>query len=85
MTEVTFERRQERLAVTKCTKEKIQEAGYRKKYVDVCKQEYLAVPYKLPTVIANFDDFLELNIPEPELKCQLYKYEVPKVTCKVRI
>ena len=84
MTEVTFQRRQEKLAVTKCTKEKIQE-GYKEKVVEVCKQDYKVVPYRLPAIIDSVDDFLELSIPEPAISCQLYRYEIPEVTCQVSI
>jgi len=81
MTEVTFQRRQEKLAVTKCTKEKIQE-GYKEKVVEVCKQDYVEAPYTLPSVAANINEFIEMSIPEPEKNCQTFRYEIPEVTCK---
>jgi hypothetical protein len=86
MTEVTFERRLEKFVVTKCAKEKIKDVYniYNEKVVEVCKQDYVTIPYKLPASIVSVDDFIELNIPQPELNCQVYKYEVPEVTCKVR-
>jgi len=81
MTEVTFERKLEKLAVSKCKKEKVK-AGYKEKVVEVCKQEYVEVPYTLPSLAENINEFLELSIPEPEQNCQTYRYEIPEVSCK---
>ena len=81
MTEVTFQRRQEKLAVTKCTKEKIQE-GYKEKVVEVCKQDYVEAPYTLPSVAANINEFIEMSIPEPEKTCKTIRFDIPVVTCK---
>ena len=71
------------MEVTRCEKGKSIGAGYKEKEVEVCKQDYEEVPYRLPAIIDNVDDFLELSIPEPAISCQLYRYEIPEVTCKV--
>ena len=84
MTEVTWERRQKRFAVNKCTKEIIKE-GYDEREVELCGQKYVEIPYTLPASVVSVDDFLELNIPEPEQSCQTYKYKVPEVICKVSV
>ena len=47
--------------------------GYEDKEVKECTQEVKEIPYRLPSIVDNLDDFLELNIPEPEMKCQLYR------------
>jgi len=82
MTEVTFERREEKFEVTKCVKEKLKSAGYKEKILEVCKQDYVEAPYRLPAIIDNVDDFLELNIPEPDMRCQVYRYDIPEVSCQ---
>ena len=81
MTEVTFQRRQEKLAVTKCTKEKIQE-DYKEKVVDKCTQNYVEVPYTLPSVAEEINEFIKMSIPEPEKTCQTFRYEIPEVNCQ---
>ena len=83
MTEITFERRQEKMEVTRCEKGKSIGAGYKEKEVQICKQAYEEVQYRLPAIIENVDDFLELNIPEPSLSCQVYRFEIPEVMCQV--
>jgi len=82
MTQVMFERRQEKLEVTRCEKGKSIGTGYKEKEVEVCKQAYEEFTYRLPAIIDNVDDFLDLNIPEPALSCQVYKYDIPEVTCQ---
>jgi len=82
MTEVTFERRHERLGATKCRKEKILETGYKEKEVEVCKHEYVEAPFSLPSVAENINEFIDMSIPEPDKNCQTYKFEIPEVTCK---
>ena len=83
MSEVTFERKVEKLGVTKCKKEKVKD-GYKEKVVEVCKQEYVEVPFTLPSVTENINEFIELSIPEPDENCQTYRYEIPEVSCRVR-
>ena len=83
MTEITFERRSEKLEVTKCEKVKSIGAGYKEMVEEVCKSGYEEVPYRLPTIVENVDDFLDLSLPEPSVNCQVYRYEIPEVACKV--
>ena len=83
MTEVTFERKVEKLAVTKCNKEKVK-VGYKEKLVEVCKEEHVEAPFTLPSVAENINEFIELSIPEPAENCQTYRYEIPEVNCRVR-
>jgi len=81
MSEVTFERKVEKLEVTKCKKEKVKD-GYKEKVVEVCKQEYVEVPFTLPSVAENINELIELSIPEPDENCQTYRYEIPEVNCR---
>jgi len=81
MTEVTFERKVEKLAVTKCKKEKVK-VGYKEKLVEVCKEEHVEAPFTLPSVAENINEFIELSIPEPAENCQTYRYEIPEVNCR---
>merc|ERR1719369_2553488 len=73
MTEVTFERKIEKLGVTRCSKERVKEG---------CKEEYVEAPYTLPTLAENINEFLDMNIPEPEKACHTFRYEIPEITCK---
>merc|ERR1712106_822102 len=81
MTQVMFERRQEKLEVTRCEKEIVKD-GYKEKEVEVCKQDYVETPYTLPSVADNINEFIEMSIPEPDENCQTYRYEIPEVNCK---
>jgi len=81
MTEVTWERRLEKLAVSKCKKEILKD-GYKENEVEVCKQDYVEAPYTLPSVADNINEFIEMSIPEPDENCQTYRYEIPEVNCK---
>jgi len=81
MTEITLDRKVEKLAVSKCKKEKVKD-GYREKEVEVCKQDYIEAPYILPSLAENINEFIELSIPEPDENCQTYRYEIPEVICK---
>ena len=70
--EITFEKKYKHFSVSKCKKSIVKD-GYKDKEVEECVQEDLEIPYRLPSIVDNLDDFLELNLPEPEMKCQLYK------------
>ena len=69
------------MAVTKCTKEKIQHA-HREEEVELCKQDYVVVPYVIPSVAENINEFIEMSIPEPEKTCKTIRFDIPVVTCK---
>ena len=81
LAEITFEKRLKKFAVSKCKKAIVKE-GYQEKDIEACEEEYVEIPYRLPSIVGTFDDFLELNLPEPEVKCQLYKYNIPEVMCE---
>ena len=70
--EITFERKFKSLSVSRCSKTVIKD-GYKDKEMDECVQVVKEIPYRLPSIVDNLDDFLELNIPEPEAQCQLYR------------
>ena len=70
--EITFERRVKPFTVTRCSRGLVTE-DYKEKEVEECVAETVELPYRLPSIVDNLDDFLELNIPEPEMKCQLYR------------
>ena len=73
LAEVTFERKNKPFKVTKCKKTIVKD-GYKEKEVEECVQEVQEIPYRLPSIVDNLEDFMELNIPEPEMRCQLYRY-----------
>ena len=70
--ELTFQRKIKPFKVTKCKKNIVKD-GYKEKEVEECVQEVLEIPYRLPSIVDNLEDFFELNLPEPEMKCQLYR------------
>ena len=72
LAEINFERKIKTFSVSKCKKTVVKD-GYKEKEVEECVQEQVDIPYRLPSIVDNLDDFFELNIPEPEMKCQLYK------------
>merc|ERR1711981_356308 len=81
LAEITFEKRMKKFAVSQC-KPVIVKEGYQEKNIEACEEEYVEIPYRLPSIVGTLDDFLELNLPEPEVKCQLYKYDIPEVMCQ---
>ena len=83
LAEITFEKRIKKFSVSQCKKAVLKE-GYKQKDIEACEEEYVEIPYRLPSIVDNLDDFYELNLPEPELKCQLYKVTSPfSFSCKV--
>ena len=83
LAEITFEKRLKKFSVSHC-KQAIVKEGYQQKDIEACEEEYVEIPYRLPSIVGTLDDFMELNLPEPEVKCQLYKYDIPEVMCQVR-
>lgn len=65
--ELTFQPRVEKLGVTRChvVPEK---HGYRQVEVEKCVMEFIDSPYILPDLAINVDDFLQLQLPEPDKK-----------------
>lgn len=63
--ELTFQPRVEKLGVTRChvVSEK---HGYRQVEVEKCVMEFIDTPYILPDLAINVDDFLQLQLPEPD-------------------
>jgi len=78
--ELTYQPRVEKMGVTRChlTTEK---HGYKQVQVEKCVMEYIDSPYILPDLAINVDDFLNLQLPEPEKRCAVYTYELPEVIC----
>ena len=78
--ELTFRPRVEKLGVTRChvVPEK---HGYRTIEVEKCVMEFIDAPYILPDIAIKVDDFLQLQLPEPEKRCSVFNYELPEVLC----
>ena len=72
-----------KFGVSHCKKAILAE-GYQQKDIETCEEEEVETSYRLPSIVGPLDDFLELNLAEPEVRCQLYKYDIPEVTCQVR-
>ena len=83
LAEITFEKRTKKFGVSRCKKAILAE-GYKQKHIETCEEEEVETSYRLPSIVGPLDDFLELNLAEPEVRCQLYKYDIPEVTCQVR-
>merc|ERR1712088_11175 len=78
--ELTFRPRVEKHGVTRChvVPEK---HGYRTVEVEKCVMEFIDAPYILPDIAIKVDDFLQLQLPEPEKRCSVFNYELPEVLC----
>jgi len=78
--DLTFQPRVEKLGVTRCHVGK-EKQGYREVDVEKCVMEYIDAPYILPDLAINVDDFLQLQLPEPNKRCTVFQYELPEVVC----
>ena len=78
---VEFESLNENMDVSRCFITKT-DGGYSQ---EECELESQSQTYKLPVISEDLDDLVELTIPEPHKTCQLFKYEVPEITCQVRM
>jgi len=78
--DLTFQPRVEKLGVTRCHVAK-EKQGYRHVEVERCVMEYIDAPYILPDLAINVDDFLTLQLPEPDKRCTVFQYELPEVIC----
>jgi len=76
LTEVTFERKYEKMGVSVCSPG----SGYNKK--EQCILKYEEAAFRVPSIAEYVDDFVELNIPEPQKSCRVFKYEIPEITCR---
>ena len=63
--ELTFQPRVEKIGVTRCHVV-TEKHGYKQVDVEKCVMEYIDSPYILPDLAINVDDFLQLQLPEPE-------------------
>jgi hypothetical protein len=75
---VEFESLNENMDVSRCFITKT-DGGYSQ---EECELESQSQTYKLPVISEDLDDLVELTIPEPHKTCQLFKYEVPEITCQ---
>merc|ERR1712226_1544320 len=78
--DLTYRPRVEKLGVTRCHVAK-EKHGYKQVEVEKCVMEYIDTPYILPDLAINVDDFMTLQLPEPEKRCSVYEYSVPDVVC----
>jgi len=78
--DLTYQPRVEKLGVTRCHVEK-EKHGYKQVEVEKCILEYVDAPYILPEMAINVDEFMKLQLPEPEKRCTVFQYELPEVVC----
>ena len=62
LAEINFERKIKKFSVSHC-KKAILKDGYKHKDIEACEEEYVEIPYRLPSIVDNLDDFYELNLP----------------------
>ena len=53
------------------------------KEVEKCRTDSVEKEYQLPTVEEGVEDLIELNIPQPQKECRVFKFSIPEVICKV--
>ena len=51
--------------------------------VEKCTMDSVEKEYRIPTVWEGAEDIIELNIPQAKQKCQVFKFVIPEVTCRV--
>ena len=83
MAQIGFESQIKRMQISRCHTymEKGKEGL---KEVEKCVQEFVEKEYKIPTVQGGNEDFIELNIPQPQRDCRVFKIDIPEVICRVR-
>ena len=83
MAEIGFETRFRGMEVSRCHTY-IEKGIDGVKEVEKCKNDYVEKKFLLPTVHEGFEDFIELDIPEPQSDCRIFRFDVPSVICRVR-
>lgn len=78
--DLTFQPRVEKIGVTRCHVE-TEKHGYKQVEVEKCVLEYIDAAYILPEMAINVDEFMKLQLPEPEKRCTVFQYELPEVVC----
>ena len=82
MTEIGLEIHSKKLDITRCHMY-IEKGKEGEKEVEKCTTDSVEKVYKIPTVQEGFEDFIELNIPQPQRECRVFKLAIPEVICKV--
>jgi len=81
MTEIGFETKFRGMEVSRChTYTEIGVEGV--KEVEKCTNDYVEKEFLLPIVQEGFEDFIELDIPDPQSDCRIFRFDVPYVICR---
>ena len=83
-TEIGFKNHVKRMEVSRCHSY-IEKGKDGEKEVEKCTSEYVEREYKIPTVQEGFEDFIELNVPQPQRDCRVIKIDIPEVNCRVSL
>ena len=82
LAEINFERKIKKFSVSHC-KKAILKDGYNQKDIEACEEEYVEIPYRLPSIVDNLDDFYELNLPG-EIFDRMIFQDLNKTICQSR-
>ena len=82
VTEIGFETRLKGMEVSRCHTY-IENGIDEQKEVEKCKNDFVEKEYWIPTVYEGFEDFIELDIPDPQKHCQTFRFDVPDTICRV--
>ena len=82
VTEIGFETRLKGMEVSRCHTY-IENGVHGHKEVEKCKNEFVEKEYWIPTIYEGFEDFIEMDIPDPQKHCQTFRFDVPDTICRV--
>ena len=82
LAEINFERKIKKFSVSHC-KKAILKDGYNQKDIEACEEEYVEIPYRLPSIVDNLDDFYELNLPG-EIFDKMILQDLNRTICQSR-
>ena len=82
VTEIGFETRLKGMEVSLCHTY-IESGVHGHKEVEKCKNDFIEKEYWVPTVNEGFEDLIELDIPDAQKTCRIFKFDVPDTICRV--
>ena len=84
MTEIGFETRFRGMEVSRCHTY-IENGVHEHKEVEKCKSDFVEKEYWVPTIHEGFEDLIELDIPDAQKHCSIFRFDVPDTICRVSI
>jgi len=81
MTEIGFETRFRGMEVSRCHTY-IENGVHEHKEVEKCKSDFVEKEYWVPTIHEGFEDLIELDIPDAQKHCSIFRFDVPDTICR---